>query len=130
MEHKRCGKCKEIKSTRAFARNKSRKAGIHNECKECQATYNRIWFARKNYGISDAHARRIVDLIRSGEAFCEICGENLILSKTGYSIDHCHMTNKVRGLLCRNCNNGLGHFKDDLYSLEKAQQYLRKYGNT
>jgi Recombination endonuclease VII len=43
-------------------------------------------------------------------------------------IDHDHDNGAVRGLLCRSCNLGLGHFKDDPYLLDDARKYLFEYG--
>lgn len=40
------------------------------------------------------------------------------------AVDHCHVTGKVRGLLCKACNNGLGCFKDSPQLLERAIEYL------
>ena len=42
-------------------------------------------------------------------------------------VDHSHDTNKIRELLCRSCNQGLGHFKDDPALLKKAIKYLNKH---
>lgn len=42
-------------------------------------------------------------------------------------VDHCHGTNGVRGLLCANCNTGLGYFKDSLAALAAAMDYLSRY---
>ena len=42
------------------------------------------------------------------------------------SIDHCHTTGNIRGLLCNNCNRGLGLLGDTKEALEKALFYLTK----
>lgn len=42
-------------------------------------------------------------------------------------VDHNHETKKVRGLLCTNCNAGLGMFKDSIEKLELAIDYLNHY---
>jgi hypothetical protein len=67
--------------------------------------------------------------MRAAQGFkCAICGinESEVKGRKGkiLSVDHCHMTNKVRGLLCNNCNLGLGNFKDNINSLIKAVKYL------
>ena len=41
------------------------------------------------------------------------------------SVDHCHVTGKIRGLLCHQCNVGLGAFKDSIENLECASEYLK-----
>jgi hypothetical protein len=53
---------------------------------------------------------------------CKICG---VISNKTLNIDHCHTTNKVRGLLCWNCNIALGYFKDSILNLENAIIYLK-----
>lgn len=53
---------------------------------------------------------------------CVICEE--IFSKEPH-VDHCHRTGEVRGLLCDQCNVGLGNFKDSLKILERAKEYLQ-----
>lgn len=43
-------------------------------------------------------------------------------------VDHCHETGKLRELLCRRCNTGLGNFGDRIDLLNNAIGYLKKYG--
>jgi hypothetical protein len=57
---------------------------------------------------------------------CALCKSTTHNGK-GWHIDHCHVTHRFRGLLCQNCNVGLGHFKDSQELLLKAIAYL---GNT
>lgn len=52
---------------------------------------------------------------------CKICS----IPKNKLCVDHCHSTGKIRGLLCDNCNHGLGKFKDNTKLLEEAINYLK-----
>jgi len=55
---------------------------------------------------------------------CAICG-NQFTQNTLINVDHCHVTRKVRGLLCQTCNNGLGCFKNSPCLLQSAIIYLQ-----
>ena len=55
---------------------------------------------------------------------CTICGKPLIDKTT--VIDHDHLNGKIRGILCRLCNTGLGFFFDDPWILNKGIEYLRR----
>lgn len=57
---------------------------------------------------------------------CAICNSPRTNHKAHkfFSVDHCHTTNKVRGILCPSCNIGIGCFKDNIQLLQKAIQYL------
>lgn len=43
-------------------------------------------------------------------------------------VDHCHSTGKIRGLLCSNCNRGIGLLGDTLDDLRSAVRYLEMAG--
>ena len=45
----------------------------------------------------------------------------------GLAIDHCHTTGKIRALLCRKCNLGLGAFNDNVEIIKLAIDYLNKH---
>lgn len=64
------------------------------------------------------------DLFKSQEGKCAICKNK---GATNLSVDHCHTTGKVRGLLCHTCNVGLGFFKDSVFNIREAEQYLTKH---
>ena len=75
---------------------------------------------QKNYGISAAD----YEAIRHQQgARCAICDGGPI-GREHFDIDHDHATGNIRGLLCTNCNGGLGKFHDDPAILQSAIDYL------
>src|SRR5665811_2413458 len=61
------------------------------------------------HGLTEAEFQRMLDA-QSG--VCAICFTKVTAGEKSCHIDHDHITGDVRGVLCRNCNVGLGHFKD------------------
>lgn len=59
---------------------------------------------------------------------CAICGEGPRGKNQRLVVDHSHATGIIRALLCQPCNLGLGAFKDKVFSLMKAVQYLQSFG--
>lgn len=72
---------------------------------------------RYKYGITEDTFKET--LKNQGEK-CAICGNTSKLF-----VDHCHNTKRFRGLLCNNCNTGLGMFKDNVHILQAAIKYLK-----
>ena len=65
---------------------------------------------------------------------CAICGKDVVDNirngiPVALSVDHCHKSNNIRGLLCFHCNSFLGHAKDNPEVLAKAAQYLIDHQN-
>lgn len=56
---------------------------------------------------------------------CLICSKELSPIKMLCCIDHDHASNRIRGLLCNECNVGLGNFRDNILFLENAIIYLK-----
>lgn len=55
---------------------------------------------------------------------CGICGTDKPGGRGQWHIDHCHKTNKIRGLLCQKCNMALGMFGDNIEVLLNAVKWL------
>jgi hypothetical protein len=53
---------------------------------------------------------------------CAVCQE--LPTYMGLCVDHCHETGKIRGLVCHNCNRGMGLLKDNPKILIEAAAYL------
>jgi hypothetical protein len=58
---------------------------------------------------------------------CAICGKHQSDFTKALHIDHDHKTGSIRGLLCNECNHGVGNFKDDQTLLQRAIIYLSKF---
>jgi hypothetical protein len=63
-------------------------------------------------------------LFASQAGRCAICSTDSPGGRGRFHVDHDHATGEVRGLLCTNCNAGLGQFKDDPDRLGAAIRYL------
>lgn len=57
---------------------------------------------------------------------CAICGTAEAGGRGFFHVDHDHETEEIRGLLCANCNLGIGNMADSPEILEEAARYLRK----
>ena len=75
---------------------------------------------RKEYGIS---LEKYNEMIILQNNLCAICCKPESRKKR-LSVDHCHKTGKVRGLLCDKCNNGIARFNEDIQVLKNAIKYL------
>lgn len=75
---------------------------------------------KRNYGISEQEYTR---MLNQQKGVCAICEESC---KTGkrLAVDHSHITGKIRGLLCFECNRRLGIVES---FMEQALEYLDKY---
>ncbi len=137
-DSKVCRQCEVSKPLTAFAKSHTGRLGVRSVCKECTKSYARQWYV-DNMKASDIKFKNIkskygitkdqyLDLLKEQDHKCRICGTGEVDS--GYQtlcVDHCHVTGKVRGLLCDKCNTGLGHFRDNKLVLEAAIKYLKDY---
>lgn len=102
-------------------------------CKRNPEKIDRKNFRTKAYFLRqvDLSYEQFNEMLKKQKYLCAICGlpetiKHQVGTKSLLSIDHCHKTNKVRGLLCRKCNSALGFLQDDPELLLKAYNYLIK----
>jgi len=106
------------------------------QSKEDKAVYHRAYYlahkgenGRRNrsnhlrirYGITLADYDEMLENQGGG---CAICGKTPAEEGRHLSVDHDHETGEVRGLLCVDCNRGLGCFRDNSNLCRFAAQYL------
>ena len=142
---KQCTKCKEDKELSNF---RSRKGKPHADswCKQCHYADGKARYVHKPKKEVVVHSefRTMIEAKKrmlkhrydiSYETYlsmytgkCDICKKEAELGgANGLFVDHNHKTGKVRGLLCRNCNTGIGTLQESLATLQEAINYLKKY---
>lgn len=132
---KTCTVCKQHKPIEDFYfRLKSKpESGRHSNCKVCVRANVAKWqrdnnyrhnektksyLLRSKYGLTRDDLNAIIEA-QGGR--CLICNQQTEKLR----VDHCHVTGKVRGLLCHGCNTGIGLLGEEPDRLEAAAAYLR-----
>jgi len=151
---KTCTKCKQELPSSAFAPRNMVSDGLQSWCKGCTGKYaknyqiehrddlavyhktwyekyalrekpkRRTWHLQKKYGLSHEEWLKLWDSQEGSCAICSIPFANYQNDLNSVHTDHDHETGKIRGLLCRSCNVGIGCFNDDLSLMARAVSYL------
>ena len=113
-------------------------------CKTCESTFiptnpsqlycsikcrGKTAYYQRNYGITEQQYRKMLE---QQDYRCFICdSEGFLIGKNNHSeklaVDHCHVSGKVRKLLCHNCNRALGLLRDDPRLLLKSAEYIEAH---
>jgi hypothetical protein len=148
---KRCQHCKQEKSYEQFHKSKGAYDGLKRVCKTCSYENHSHWRQNnKQYAAEQQKKWRTANPERSADhgrkhhygvplgtyaamlaeqkGRCAICATEEPRGKGTFHIDHCHFSGRTRGLLCHNCNVGLGNFKHDPKFLSNAINYLAEGG--
>lgn len=151
MDEKICIKCQRSYPLTEFYKESRVKAGVTARCKSCNKADSRAYYYSKRtevlkrindsycpikergkklkrmYGLS---SEEYETMLANQNHSCLICHSTDPHHSSGrFVVDHCHTTNKVRGLLCNRCNVGLGNFKDNVASLRSAIDYLECFND-
>ncbi len=121
---KTCNKCKNKHDWETLKKDENRHKR-HNKYR----TYLRIKndekvkdsFYRSTYSVT--YKEKLL-MVEEQDNKCKICNKEFENSKDTH-LDHCHTTGEIRGILCSNCNKGLGCFKDNEDFLKEAIIYLK-----
>lgn len=79
---------------------------------------------KDRYGITPEQYDEMLD---AQGGVCAVCASECPTGQR-LAVDHNHLTDAVRGLLCVNCNRGIGHFNDNQELLLAAVDYLERQG--
>lgn len=139
---RRCSRCGKLKNDDDFHRHKTNVDGYSHICKQCILSEKKAKRdARRAYDaavLADAHKNANLRLhygmtledydarLAGQEGVCAICGRGPEGFQRSFAVDHDHTSGRVRGILCPDCNRGLGGFRDDPVLLQKAIEYLTK----
>lgn len=91
--------------------------------------YRKTIQERKDYDLRKAFGITLDEynnILKIQNDVCAICR---LKCKSGHrlAVDHNHTTGKIRGLLCSNCNRGLGYFKENIENLKEGIKYIKKH---
>ena len=140
-QQKDCCVCGIRKSFDSFFNSRNKNDGKSYRCKACDELARKKWkennllssklSLRKNnlksrYGIDLDIYFSMLEKQNNKCAICETKENNVLgnRAKWSFSVDHNHITGKIRGLLCNQCNRAIGMLKDDAALLRKAADYL------
>ncbi len=131
-----CNTCNIEKNETAFTWKGGRSKQRSAKCSACKSkvkrannpTHERGKNLKRKYGLSLLDYN---NLLTDQNGLCKICGNpETNKFKNGkikpLCVDHCHDNQTVRGLLCSNCNTGLGLFRDNSGLLGRAILYLKQ----
>lgn len=141
---KPCIICEKNKPINDFHKNLNKDKRF-NVCKECHyqryndwrkkpenkekiIKYRRNHVFKRRYGINIEQYDQMVIKQNNLCLICEKQPDNYGPPQVKrLSIDHCHITGTIRGLLCHRCNTALGAFHEDINIINKAIVYLKKH---
>lgn len=130
-----CSRCKQTKFVSLFPVNKNALSGYGSHCRECANLDSKEYRARRRSETSikrrqrhylqayDISLRDYFQMLETQQGCCAIC-QTPAEHESSLFVDHNHTTGIVRGLLCPDCNKGIGFFRDNPSFLEQAARYV------
>lgn len=119
-----CSICRMPKAAEQFYKSNSNRDGLHTWCKECSDRRTVENGRKRVQGVSPEEVEAMIAAQNGRCAIC--CDDILAVVKRAPSVDHCHKSGVVRGVLCNRCNSVIGYAKDSVDVLRSAIMYLEK----
>lgn len=115
-----------VKSCGCLSRNKGArcsrfKHGLSDKSHPLNKQYQREKYELFKYGLTPERKAALLESQGNG---CAICGYTFGQKKGDMHVDHCHNTGEVRGLLCNECNTGIGLLRENAEIMRSAINYL------
>ena len=135
---KLCCVCKEWLRVEVFNRCEKAHTKLQPACATCQSSSAKEMTIRKRRerkikSLYNLSWETYTKMLEEQDGECKICTRDLSLdvSEGGEtaSVDHCHASGEVRGLLCGSCNRALGLISDSIENAERMVKYLGKHYN-
>ncbi len=149
---KHCPRCQQTFPLAAFSKSKRNVSGYQSYCKACMYERLKEWSAlpgKKAHLAARLREQRAKDperfrdydlrstrgvppgtyqrMYEEQQGKCAICQTSkLQAGKYRLHLDHCHETGIIRGLLCHNCNVGIGNLRHDEKIIRAAIDYLNR----
>lgn len=144
-----CKQCLVEKLSSEYHKDKNTVAGIRAICKSCiQINRSKDTLKAKRKQWRDSQDQKVLkagqmvsvlrklgynitktqylEILEAAGTTCAICEREF---KKTPSMDHCHATNKIRGIICNDCNTAIGMFKENKKALLNAIYYLESFEN-
>lgn len=129
--HYYCRECSKIKCKEWHRNNKEHKAAYDTKHRVRRSASTLRWIAANRKRVANTYLKRSYGisledfeiLLKKQNGVCKICTQSCS-RHSRLSVDHCHSTGVIRGLLCDRCNTGIGKFEDNPELLRKAAEYL------
>lgn len=133
VTNKECKTCLRLFPLENFQKDVTKKDKLRPYCKQCTSSRRKQLLSKetirkrnleKNFGkgILDTYNK----LFTQQGGVCAICRSPENGRYKHLSVDHCHDSGDIRGLLCNNCNRAIGLLKDNAELLKKAAEYVSK----
>lgn len=114
----------KLRGSKWYAKNKEDKLRKNKQWRENNKSKYREINLKSRFGLTSQEYDK---LLLSQNNSCAICNKNQDEFSYFLVVDHCHKTGKIRGLLCKKCNLGIGHLNDNIQILQNSIEYLKRY---